>query len=107
MYFRADNVADVLGLILGLILLVMAYIFYQRMKKNDALAWAEAGYNIALAAAFFTLGMVITFSTVFFYDTLNREMLNTFGNVFWVVAAFFSYRMLKKLVDVMGVMLGA
>ncbi len=107
MYFRPDNVADVLGLILGLILLILSFMFYTQMKKNEAQAWAEAGYNISLAAAFFTLGMVITFSTAFFYDPLNREMINTFGNVFWVIAAFFSYRMLKKLVGVMGVMLGA
>lgn len=106
MSFRPDNVADILGVILGLILLVMAYIFERRMRKSGAEVWVKVGGNVSLAAIFFTVGMLFTFSTVLFDDDISREILNLVGNIFWLPAAYFSYRMLSELASVMGVIFG-
>ncbi len=91
---------------MGLTLLLMAYVFERRMKKNGAEALVRVGNNVSLAAIFFTVGMLFTLSTVLFDDDTTRGILNLLGNILWVPAAYFSYRMLSELSSVMGVIFG-
>ncbi len=106
MLFRPDNFADVFGLFLGITLLLMSHRFRMKMRKSGASAWEEVGGNLLIASAFFTGGMLLTLSTILFSDALHRELLNLMGNILWVAAAYFAYKMLSSLVKTVGVMMG-
>ncbi len=106
MDFRLDNYADIFGIILGVVLLVMALKFRMDMKKNEARAWEISGKYITFSAAFFTLGMAFTLSTILFEDNTQRELINLVGNVFWAVAAYYAYRMLAELTKIIEVVMG-
>ncbi len=106
MLFKVDNFADVLGIILGILLLVMSQLFLVRMRRNEATAWADVGIAIKAASAFFTAGMLFTLSTILFNDETIRELLNLVGNILWVIAAYFAYKMLNNLVRTLGVVMG-
>ena len=106
MDFRPDNIADVLGLILGSILLLMSHIFVSRMERSGATAWESLGKKIRLAAILFTVGMMFTLSTIFFQDRMLRESMNLTGNIFWLMAIYFVYDGLQSLWHTMEVIFG-
>lgn len=106
MDFRLDNYADIFGIILGMVLLLMALKFKKDMKKNEAQVWEIAGKYIIFSAAFFTVGMAFTLSTILFEDNMKRELINLVGDGFWAVAAYYAYRMLAELTRVIEVVMG-
>ena len=106
MDFRMDNIADVLGLLLGLALFYKAYTFRRNMNEYEAGTWEKAARDLYITAMLFTTGMAITLSTIIGFDPVVRMAINLVGNIFWAASAFFAYRMMRVLVDSMEVMFG-
>ncbi len=82
MYFRPDNFADVFGLGLAVILVLISYVFMRQVKHNEAGAWADASKSMLMGSILFAVGMCITLSTIIFNDDSIREFLNMIGDSF-------------------------
>ena len=106
MDFRTDNIADVAGLVIGLLILYSSYHFHIVMMKYKARVWDDVARNFIRTSVFFTLGIIITLFTVVGMDDYTRMLVNLIGNVFWVVSTLYAYKTINNLKNALKVIFG-
>ena len=97
MSFLVEHLSDLIALGIEIAFILLTIRFMGSMKESGARVWQEMAENLLLLSVSLFIGQLLVFSSSFLTNELHMTLILLLGNLFWVGAAAFGFKMVSKL----------